>query len=143
MAKNKQNKHRKFLKDLSKILTGLVIADMAIIAWMLSSGILPQNILGIEWTDSLVSLGLAFDVFLLLALVHYGWHPDYLEPKPSTGLFIFIGALTGLVAGVHIVRIAFDFPFIIGSWEAPMWLSWFGAIVTAFISYSSFHFVKK
>jgi hypothetical protein len=142
--KHKKHSHRKFLKDLSKVLTGLVIADIVGIIWMLSSGVLPWDILGVQWTTSLVNLGLAFDIFLLLALVHYGWHPDHLEPTFSrNGLFIFIGIFTGLVAAVHIVRIAFGLPLILGSWESPMWLSWFGAIITVFISYSSFHFVRK
>ena len=36
------------------------------------------------------------------------------------------GTLFGIIATVHLLRILNDWPFQIGSWSFPMWLSWLG-----------------
>jgi len=138
------NKHRNRLREWAKFFSGLVAADLIGAIWFASSGFPPYTILGINLTASLVNFGIAFDIFLFITLVHYAWHPSILEPNFSRrGLFIFIGIFTGFVAIVHIFRLALGLDLELGSFSAPMWLSWLGAIITAFISYTSFHFIKK
>jgi hypothetical protein len=86
-------------------------------------------------------LAIAFDLFLFVMLVHYAWHPKALEPKSSSqSLFFLVGVVTGLVALVHLLRLAFGWTVAVGSWSMPLWLSGAALIITAYISYASFHF---
>jgi hypothetical protein len=141
MAKTKTNKK---LREWAKFFAGATLADMATGIWLAYSGLIPLNIGGWEITEPLVYFGIAFDFVLFIILVHYAWHPKFLEPNFShRSLMIFIGLVTGVVAVLHISRLVLGLEFQLGDWSIPVWLSWMGAIITAFISYSSFHFLKK
>ncbi len=48
------------------------------------------------------------------------------------------GTIFLIVAILHALRLFFGWPFIIGTWTAPMWLSWVGVIVAGFLAYSGF-----
>jgi hypothetical protein len=44
------------------------------------------------------------------------------------------GVIFAVVALVHLLRLYFGWPVLIGDWSVPMWLSWFGLIVTGALS---------
>ena len=49
---------------------------------------------------------------------------------------IIASVIFGLVALLHVLRIFFGWPAVIGSWTVPMWLSWIGLVVAGGLSYS-------
>jgi len=136
--------HTKTLREAAKFLAGLVAGDLLFGIWMLGSGLLPQTFLGAEVTAQSAWLWIGFDIFVLLVLVHYAWHPKSMEPDMSSRtLFFVVGVIMGVVAFVHFLRLVFGWPVEIGAWNAPMWLSGVGVVVAAFISYMSFHFSAR
>ena len=38
------------------------------------------------------------------------------------------GSIFGIVSVFHLLRILNDWALVLGSWSAPMWVSWFGLI---------------
>lgn len=65
---------RATLRDFAKFGAGLVAADFLFGVWMLATGLLPYRFMGIVLTEHIALLWLLFDIFLLLALVIFGWH---------------------------------------------------------------------
>ena len=49
--------------------------------------------------------------------------------KNDKSLHFVAATIFTIVAFVHSLRLAFGWPLIIGSWTAPMWLSWFGVFL--------------
>jgi hypothetical protein len=43
------------------------------------------------------------------------------------------GTIFGLVAVLHVLRLALDWPAQIGGWEVPFWVSWIGIAVPAML----------
>ena len=141
---NKKYQLKYLLREAAKFIAGLVAADIIVLIWMVTSEVLPLSVLGIEFTKTAANVGVAFDTFLLIVLIHYAWHPGALEPTMSRrAMFVLVGLLTAIGAVVHIARITLGLDLILGGWLVPMWLSWFGAGVSAFISYTSFHLIKR
>jgi hypothetical protein len=137
MRKNNQTNAS---KDVAKFVAGIVAADLIGAIWFLGAGYTSFVVLGLNITPSVAAFGIAFDSLLLLALIHYAWHPDIIEPNISKKMFfIFVGSVTCIVAALHIGRLVFGLDLILGDWHSPMWLSWIGALITAYISYTSFH----
>jgi hypothetical protein len=133
-----------FLREIAKFGAGLVTGDLLVGIWMLTSGLLPRIFFGVDFVPQFTELWLVFDVFLLFALIHYAWHPKVMEPDVSSRMLFFaIGTITGIVALFHCFRLIFGWTIQIGAWTAPIWLSWIGVIVAAFISYASFHFASR
>jgi hypothetical protein len=52
--------------------------------------------------------------------------------------FRIAGAVFGLVAIAHLVRIVMALPVTIGGWAAPMWVSWVAVIVAGGLSIIGF-----
>jgi hypothetical protein len=130
------NTHKHFLREMSKFAAGLVAADFLTGLWFLISGTLPIILFGATWT--------AFDILLLLVLIHYGWYADVHSPSiKQKNLFRTVGIIIGIVALMHFLRLAFAVSVNIGGWEAPYWMSWVSTIVGACISYASFRFASK
>ena len=48
------------------------------------------------------------------------------------------GAVFGIVAMVHILRLWKGWAFVIGSWNAPLWVSWAAVALAGFLAYSAF-----
>ena len=49
---------------------------------------------------------------------------------------MIVSVIFGLVALLlHVLRIFFGWPAVIGGWTVPMWLSWIGLVVTGGLSY--------
>ena len=42
---------------------------------------------------------------------------------------VVAGVIFALVALLHLLRIYMGWPIVIGSWTAPMWVSWIGLVV--------------
>jgi hypothetical protein len=141
---NKDMKHTQMLREVGKFVAGLVAADLLMGLWLLAAGTLPQTFLGIYVTASFAWTWVFFDLFVLLVLVHYSWNAKALEPHASSkALFIAVGVIMAAVAIVHFFRLVFSWPVVIDGWAAPLWVSWIGVIVAAYISYASFHFASR
>lgn len=137
-------KHTQAVREIGKFVSGIVAADLIAGLWLLASGGLPGMFFGMYITEPFAWLWAGFDVFVLLVLVHYSWHPKALEPHTSSRtLFFVVGVIMAAVAIAHFLRLVFGWSVIIGGWDAPLWLSWIGVIVAAYISYASFHLASR
>jgi hypothetical protein len=48
---------------------------------------------------------------------------------------VVASVIFALVALLHLLRIYMGWPIVIGSWTAPMWVSWIGLVVGGGLSY--------
>ncbi len=136
--------HTQRLREIAKFASGLVTGDLLMGLWFIGSGLLPQTIFGIWVTQQTAWLWIGLDAFALLVLIHYAWNPKLLELHASSkSLFLIVGIITGAVAVIHFLRLVFGWAVNIGGWFLPMWASWIGIFLAAFISYASFHFAAK
>lgn len=53
------------------------------------------------------------------------------------------GSIFGLVALVHLLRLVNHWPFQLGPWPLPVWVSWFGAVVAACLCLWAFRLLSK
>jgi hypothetical protein len=139
----KYMKHTHVLREIAKIFTGLIIADISVGLWVGFGHGYSSIFLGIPLSPGFIDAWILFDVALLLLLIHYAWHIRIPPSKSKKSILRSIGVLLGLVAILHFVRIIFGTSVIIGDFRAPLWLSLLGALVTGFLSYASFHFASK
>ena len=51
------------------------------------------------------------------------------------------GVIFTLVSILHLARLIEQWNFVIGGWEAPMWISILGLIIPAYLAYEAFHLV--
>ncbi|MBU6231751.1 MAG: hypothetical protein KGI45_02920 [Patescibacteria group bacterium] len=130
-------KHQK-LHDLAKFAAGLVLADFICGWWMSTSNLLPQNFLGATITSSMILPWMIFDAALFIILVHYGWHIGRTPTLRTRTYFAFVGTIMGIVALAHLVRLFSSAEVNIAGWIVPLWLSWIGVAVAAYLSYMSF-----
>ena len=136
-----KNRHINTLRELSKFAAGLIAADFFTGAWLYFSDMLPMDFLGLSISPEGAIFWMIFDVLIFLLLVHYAWHT--VIPSPSIhqkNFYKLVGTLLGIVAILHLLRLIFGVEIQIGSWSAPLWLSWIGTIVTGYLSYASFKF---
>lgn len=137
-------KHTQIVREIGKFVSGLVVADLITGIWILVAGGLPNFVFGLWITEPTAWLLVGFDIFLLLVLIHYAWHPKSLEPHTSSRvLFAVIGVIMGVVAIIHFLRLVFNWSVMISGWVVPMWFSWVGLIVAIYISYASFHLATR
>ncbi len=141
------NKHKYYLKELSKLFTGLIIGDLIALIWLYNSSLLPMNFLGTPFTKPMTVVAIIFDIILTLLLAHYAWKTDiHKHSIHQKTFFLIVGVLLGIVAILHFLRLIFGIDINLGGWNMPIWLSWIGTIVTGYLSYISFHFayfIKK
>lgn len=57
--------------------------------------------------------------------------------KPTT-YSLMGGVIFGVVAIVHVLRLAFHLPVHVGEFDIPMWGSWIGAFVTGLLCFLGF-----
>jgi hypothetical protein len=98
---------------------------------------------GMHLTSDVAAPVLIFDAALFILLVHYGWHIGKTPFLRERTYLIAAGALFGVVAAAHLLRIFTNTDIVILGWEAPIWLSWIGTAATAYLSYMSFHLSMK
>lgn len=60
----------------------------------------------------------------------------------SKSFFGIAGAVFGVVAIAHLLRIVLALPVTIGEWAVPMWASWLAVPVAAGLSFMGLHFAR-
>lgn len=137
------NNHKHVLKELAKFLSGLVVGDFLAGVWLASMRVSSFAILGINFNKNLMMAWMLFDIVLFIMLIHYGWRANIVSPSVSErSIYKIIGWVLGMVALAHFLRIAFGIQIMVDVFPIPLWFSWIGFIVTAYLSYSSFHFAR-
>ncbi|MDE2212987.1 MAG: hypothetical protein KGJ34_00390 [Patescibacteria group bacterium] len=128
------------LREAAKFCAGIVTADLLTVLWMWSNNLFPFQIWGVTWTSSVVLPGVIFDLAVIIFLVHYGWHLGKI-PRPRERTYLLVaGVIFTIIALAHLTRIFTQGSLVIFNWSVPLWLSWIGTIVTAYLAYASFHF---
>ncbi len=123
--------------------TGLVLADLISAFWFSATGLLPMTLLGVTWTSQAIPEIVVFDGALLLLLIHFGWNMKLPIASPSERTLLNLAGIIFLVVALaHLVRLTFGWNLILGGFAIPLWLSWVGVFVAAYLSYSSFHFAR-
>jgi len=61
------------LKDITKVLVGIVFSDMFVGIWMISANMLPMKFLGLEWTFPSIMTAILAEFVILILLVYYAW----------------------------------------------------------------------
>lgn len=132
------------LRDIAKVGVGIFVADLASVLWLGASGFFPLTILGVTWTaDSILPIA-ALDIGIIILLIHWGWHTRGPVRSPSERTLLLVaGVIFLLVALAHLARLAFGLDVALGDFAVPLWLSWVGVIIAAYLSYSSFHFALR
>lgn len=129
--------HRR-LHDLAKFGAGLILGDF-LCWWTLSAyHLLPLDFLGVHMTQGMVLPGMIFDAAVFIILVHYGWHLGRTPTLRSRSYFAAVGIVFGIVALAHLLRLFAGADIAIAGWAVPLWLSWIGVAVAAYLSYMSF-----
>jgi hypothetical protein len=135
--------HHHMLRELAKVGTGLVLADLISVLWLSSAGLFPLSILGVEWTGAMVPEILVFDAGLLVLLIHFGWNMRLPVSSPSERTLLYFGGFLFLAVAVgHFLRLTFGWSLILGGFAVPLWVSWMGVAATLYLSYSCFHFAR-
>lgn len=129
-------KHRT-LHDLAKFGAGLVLGDFLALVWFATHGVFPIDFLGLTFTEEIIWPALVFDAALFLALVHYGWHVGKIPALRERTYLLVAGTVFGVVAAAHLLRVFVGVDVAIAGWAVPLWLSWVGTAVTAYLSYAS------
>lgn len=128
------------LREAAKFLAGVVAADVLMLLWFWSNELFPLSIWGTFVTSDAVFSAIVFDLALLVILAHYAWHLGKI-PRPKERTYLLIaGAVFTVVAFAHLMRIFVGGEVMVLAWSIPLWLSWIGTIVTAYLAYTSFHF---
>lgn len=131
------------LREIAKVGTGLVLADLVGVIWFSSAGLLPMTMLGVTWTNSMLPEIFVFDIALLVLLIHFGWNMRLPISSPSERTLLTLsGTVFLVIALAHFIRIMFGMRLILGTFTIPLWLSWVGVAITIYLSYSSFHFAR-
>jgi hypothetical protein len=136
--------HHKALREIAKVGTGLILADLIGIFMFSGFGFFPLSMLGVTWTGAMVPEMAVFDVALLVILTHFGWNMRTPVSSPSERTLLLITGIIFLVLALaHLIRLMFGIDFILGDFQIPAWISWVGVAVAAYLSYSCFHFAAR
>lgn len=135
--------HHRNLQDLAKFAAGLVAADLMSLIWSLQAGVFPVQFLGIQFGSAIIAPSIVFDIALLLILIHYGWHLGKIPRVREGSYLVAAGVIFSIVAVAHLMRLFTSTDIVISGWEMPMWLSWFGVLVTSYLAYTSFVFAGR
>ncbi len=107
------------------------------------NNVLPRSFMGVHLTSDMVLPTLIFDVALFIILVHYGWHIGKTPVLRERTFLMTAGVVFGVVAVGHLMRVFFGADLNVFGWDVPMWLSWIGTAITAYLSYMSFHLAMR
>ena len=94
-------------------------------------------------TSEMILPNIIFDVALFLMLVHYAWHVGKIPAMRERSYIFVAGCIFTLVAAMHLWRVFTGADLMIGDWDAPVWLSWFGVSVATYLAYMSFHLAAR
>ena len=134
---------RQWLHDAAKVGTGLVAADFIILWWYTTIKVLPATFLGLPIYHSMLLPAIVVDVFLIIMLVHYGWHIGKIPQIKERMYLTVAGIVFSLVAVAHLIRILYQGDVVLFGWDVPVFLSWIGVAVATYLAYSSFHFAGR
>lgn len=135
--------NRKRLQEIAKFGAGLVLGDFVALLWIANADLLPVEFLGRMITMDLLVPGLIFDAALFFILVHYGWHIGKIPALRERGYFLVAGSVFALVSVAHLARVFANADLVIADWTLPIWLSWVGIAVTAYLAYMSFRLAVR
>lgn len=131
------------LHELAKFGAGLIAADFIGLIWMANTGILPIEFMGRMFTTDMLLPAMVFDAALFFILVHYGWNIGKIPALRERAYLIIAGTVFGIVAVAHLMRIFAGAELTIGTWDVPLWLSWVGTAITAYLSYMSLRLAMR
>ncbi len=131
------------LREVAKFCSGLVIGDFLAVFWLSMSGAIPHSFMGVHLTSDMVLPTLIFDVALFIILVHYGWHIGKTPVLRERTFLMTAGIVFGVVALAHLMRVFVGADLNVFGWDVPLWLSWIGTAITAYLSYMSFHLAMR
>ena len=128
------------LQEVAKLAAGLIAADFLWLVWFAQSGLHWASFFGMTMTQDLLLPAMIFDIAAFIILVHYGWNIGKIPLVRERTYVLLAGAIFVIVALAHLWRIFTGADLIIMNWDVPVWLSWFGIAVAAYLAYASFHF---
>ncbi len=131
------------LHEAAKVLAGFVLADLITIVWLSSAKLLPVHVLGLAVTSQTLLPMVMFDIALFLVLLHYGWNIGKMPRVREGSYLLAMGALFGLITVAHLWSILEGSSLTILDFTMPLWLSWVGVAVTAYLTYMSFMLMGK
>lgn len=131
------------LHEIAKFAAGLVAADFLWLLWFSQQHIASVKFFGMTVTSEMLLPNLIFDLALFIMLVHYAWHVGKIPAMRERSYIFIAGCIFTFVAAMHIWRVFTGADLVIGEWDTPVWLSWFGVAVTTYLAYMSFHIAAK
>ena len=133
----------KSLQEVSKFLSGLVAADLITLVWLSQTKLLPVHFMGATFDSTMVLPGVIFDLALFIILVHYGWHMGKIPQMRERTYMMVAAVIFTIVAAAHLWRLFAAGNLVFMGWTVPLWLSWFGVAVTAYLAYESYRFAAR
>lgn len=61
------------LKDIAKVLVGVVATKIGFCIWLMEANMLPITILGLEWSFTLIMISILTGFVILILLIYYAW----------------------------------------------------------------------
>lgn len=135
-------KHKN-LHEIAKFGAGIIAADFVFLIWIAQANVLPVEFFGRVLTIDMLLPALVFDAALFFILVHYGWHIGKIPALRERAYLLIAGCVFGIVALLHMARIFANADLSIAGYSLPLWLSWVGVAITAYLSYMSLRLVVK
>ncbi|MDE1925475.1 MAG: hypothetical protein KGH79_04880 [Patescibacteria group bacterium] len=134
---------RHTLQEWAKFAAGVIAADFFFLLWFSQVGAFPVDFYGMSLTADMVLPSLIFDIAVFLILVHYGWNLGKIPHLRERSYLMVAGIIFTIVALAHLWRLFSSASLVIVGWEVPLWLSWFGVMITAYLAYTSFYFAMR
>lgn len=130
------------LHDLAKFAAGLVVGDFLGIWWLAMNGG-SATFLGFQFTSNMITPALLFDASLFMILIHYGWNIGKTPFLRERSYLLLAAIVFGIIALAHLIRSFTGSDIVLFGWYVPLWLSWIGTAVTAYLSYMSLHLAMR
>ncbi|MDO8548083.1 MAG: hypothetical protein Q7R71_00195 [bacterium] len=131
------------LHEVAKFAAGLVAADFFWLLWFSQQHVKSAVFFGATVTQDMVLPMMIFDIAVFILLVHYAWNVGTIPHLRERGYMLIAGAIFTVVAAAHVWRIFANADLVIMDWTAPLWLSWIGVAVAAYLAYTSFHLAAR
>jgi hypothetical protein len=131
------------LQEVAKFAAGVVAADFLWLLWFSQQHLHSIQFFGMSVTSEMLLPNLIFDIAMFIILVHYAWHIGKIPAMRERSYIFLAGCIFSLVAVMHLWRVFTGADLMIGNWDAPVWLSWFGLSVSTYLAYMSFHLTAR
>jgi len=131
------------LQEVAKFAAGVVAADFLWLLWFSQQHLHSIQFFGMSVTSEMLLPNLIFDIAMFLILVHYAWHVGKIPAMRERSYIFLAGCIFSLVTVMHLWRVFSGADLMIGDWAAPIWMSWFGVAIAAYLSYMSFHLAAR